>query len=46
MAAGFRNRGGDISRVEGFADCASGFAVTLLVGLRARFATGPMDLLS
>jgi uncharacterized membrane protein len=30
-AAGFRNRGGDISRVEGFADCAFGFAVTLLV---------------
>ena len=29
--AGFRNRGGDISRVEGFADCAFGFAVTLLV---------------
>jgi uncharacterized membrane protein len=28
---GFRNRGGDISRVEGFADCAFGFAVTLLV---------------
>jgi len=30
-AAGFRNRGADISRVEGFADCAFGFAVTLLV---------------
>jgi uncharacterized membrane protein len=29
--AGFRNRGSDISRVEGFADCAFGFAVTLLV---------------
>jgi uncharacterized membrane protein len=29
--AGFRSRGGDISRVEGFADCAFGFAVTLLV---------------
>jgi uncharacterized membrane protein len=29
--AGFRNRGTDISRVEGFADCAFGFAVTLLV---------------
>jgi uncharacterized membrane protein len=29
--AGFRERGGDISRVEGFADCAFGFAVTLLV---------------
>jgi uncharacterized membrane protein len=29
--AGFRNRGADISRVEGFADCAFGFAVTLLV---------------
>jgi uncharacterized membrane protein len=28
---GFRNRGGDISRVEGFSDCAFGFAVTLLV---------------
>lgn len=28
---GFRNRGGDISRVEGFADCVFGFAVTLLV---------------
>jgi uncharacterized membrane protein len=28
---GFRNRGADISRVEGFADCAFGFAVTLLV---------------
>ena len=27
----FRDRGGDISRVEGFADCAFGFAVTLLV---------------
>ena len=27
----FRERGGDISRVEGFADCAFGFAVTLLV---------------
>jgi uncharacterized membrane protein len=30
-AARFRNRGADISRVEGFADCAFGFAVTLLV---------------
>jgi len=30
-AARFRNRGGDISRVEGFSDCAFGFAVTLLV---------------
>jgi uncharacterized membrane protein len=29
--AGFRERGRDISRVEGFADCAFGFAVTLLV---------------
>jgi uncharacterized membrane protein len=29
--AAFRNRGSDISRVEGFADCAFGFAVTLLV---------------
>jgi uncharacterized membrane protein len=29
--AAFRNRGADISRVEGFADCAFGFAVTLLV---------------
>jgi uncharacterized membrane protein len=29
--AGFRNRGSHISRVEGFADCAFGFAVTLLV---------------
>ncbi len=28
---GFRNRGADVSRVEGFADCAFGFAVTLLV---------------
>lgn len=28
---GFRSRGQDISRVEGFADCAFGFAVTLLV---------------
>jgi uncharacterized membrane protein len=28
---GFRERGGNISRVEGFADCAFGFAVTLLV---------------
>jgi uncharacterized membrane protein len=27
----FRERGKDISRVEGFADCAFGFAVTLLV---------------
>jgi uncharacterized membrane protein len=27
----FRDRGGNISRVEGFADCAFGFAVTLLV---------------
>jgi uncharacterized membrane protein len=27
----FRDRGADISRVEGFADCAFGFAVTLLV---------------
>ena len=27
----FRERGTDISRVEGFADCAFGFAVTLLV---------------
>ena len=31
LPAGFRERGGDISRVEGFADCAFGFAVTLLV---------------
>jgi uncharacterized membrane protein len=31
LPAGFRNRGSDISRVEGFADCAFGFAVTLLV---------------
>jgi uncharacterized membrane protein len=30
-AARFHNRGGDISRVEGFSDCAFGFAVTLLV---------------
>src|SRR6266566_9715223 len=29
--ARFRDRGGDISRVEGFSDCAFGFAVTLLV---------------
>ena len=28
---GIRERGGNISRVEGFADCAFGFAVTLLV---------------
>jgi uncharacterized membrane protein len=27
----FRDRGDDISRIEGFADCAFGFAVTLLV---------------
>lgn len=31
MRVGFRERGGSISRVEGFADCAFGFAVTLLV---------------
>ena len=30
-STGFRNRGDDISRVEGFSDCAFGFAVTLLV---------------
>jgi hypothetical protein len=29
--APFRDRGKDISRLEGFSDCAFGFAITLLV---------------
>jgi hypothetical protein len=29
--AAFRERGGEISRLEGFSDCAFGFAITLLV---------------
>ena len=31
MPAAFRERGGEIPRLEGFSDCAFGFAITLLV---------------